>query len=129
MKAVNAIILSKDKNKLLIIKRKSGLHSGLWAFPGGLVEKGETDEQALKREIKEETGLQIKKIIRKIADYNYSRKDKSITSGKNYLVLVKNFDVQINNEVLEFKWASLEELEKLSHVPDIDEEAMKALFP
>jgi len=126
MRVVNAIILNKEK--FLVIKRKEGLHSGLWAFPGGIAEKGETDEQALSREIKEETGLQIKKIIRKIADYNYSGEDNTETKGSSYLVLVDNFDVQINNEVSEFKWVSLEELEQLNHVPYIEEEAMKALY-
>ena len=63
---VNAIIKSRDGSRFLAIKRKDGIHAGKWAFPGGVVEKGETAEDALKREVKEETGLDISRIIRKI---------------------------------------------------------------
>ncbi|MCX8094297.1 MAG: NUDIX hydrolase [Candidatus Goldbacteria bacterium] len=48
-------------NGIVFIKRKYNPCKGLWTLPGGFVEAGETIEQALKREIKEETGLKIKK--------------------------------------------------------------------
>ena len=48
-------LLNSD-NKILITKRPEGFHlAGLWEFPGGKVENGENRQQALKREIKEET--------------------------------------------------------------------------
>lgn len=44
------------KNRFLLIKNKRSAH---WSFPKGHVEKGETDEQAAIREVKEETGIDI----------------------------------------------------------------------
>ncbi len=43
----------------MLIRRKNNPFKGSWALPGGFVEYGETVESAVKREIKEETGLEI----------------------------------------------------------------------
>lgn len=41
---------------ILLVKRRD---SGLWALPGGFVDSGETAEQASRREVREETGLEL----------------------------------------------------------------------
>ncbi len=57
---IAAGIVAKQ-DKLLITKRKAdGLLGGLWEFPGGKLNKGEQASAACIREIKEETGLQVK---------------------------------------------------------------------
>jgi 8-oxo-dGTP diphosphatase len=57
---VVAAIIRNSKNQILITLRPKGYHlSGMWEFPGGKVENGETKELALLREIKEETNLDI----------------------------------------------------------------------
>lgn len=53
---VRAIII--QDNKIILIKRVKP-NETYWVFPGGGIEKGETKEQALIREIKEELGLDI----------------------------------------------------------------------
>ena len=54
---VDAIILTEDS--IVLIKRKNTPFQGMWALPGGFVECGETVENAVKREVREETGLDI----------------------------------------------------------------------
>jgi len=48
------------KNKLLLTKRARIPFKGWWDLPGGFVERGENAEEAILRELEEETGLKIK---------------------------------------------------------------------
>ena len=54
---VGAIIVCEGK--ILLEKRKSAPGKGKWSVPGGLVELGESIEQAVIREVREETGLDV----------------------------------------------------------------------
>lgn len=57
-KNVGAIIV--DGKKILLIKRSVEPFEGTWTLPGGHIEKGELDVDAVMREVKEETGLDFK---------------------------------------------------------------------
>ena len=52
-----AIIYNNDK--IFVVQRAEGSMTGRWEFPGGKVEEGETAEQACRREIKEELGIDL----------------------------------------------------------------------
>lgn len=62
----------KRKNKILLIKRRNPPFQGMYALPGGFVEFGERVENAVVREIEEETGLktEINKLIGVYSDPN-----------------------------------------------------------
>jgi len=73
MITVVAALIKKD-NKVLIAKRATGDENvfGKWEFPGGKVEKNESEEHAIEREIKEEFEMDIKAksfIINNICEY------------------------------------------------------------
>ena len=72
-----AVVVNSD-NEVLIAKRAVDAHQGgLWEFPGGKVEAGESVEQALARELLEETGIRVEQarpLIRVHHDYG----DKSV---------------------------------------------------
>jgi A/G-specific adenine glycosylase len=59
-KVIGVAVIWRDHQEILIDKRKeSGLLGGLWEFPGGKVEPGETIEACIAREIQEELGIEI----------------------------------------------------------------------
>ena len=54
---VVAAVLRRDGRVLIARRRKGQRFEGLWEFPGGKIEAGETPEDALERELKEELGI------------------------------------------------------------------------
>lgn len=60
-KQIGVAVINNQQGKILIDRRKAGGEmGGLWEFPGGKIEPGETIEECIKREIKEELGIEIK---------------------------------------------------------------------
>lgn len=57
-KLVAGVIVDMDR-KLVMIKRDLEPGLGLWTFPAGFVDRGEVVEEAAKREVREETGLEV----------------------------------------------------------------------
>ena len=54
---VDAVVIQNDE--VLLIKRNNPPFKGMWALPGGFVEYGETCEEAVDRELHEETGIHM----------------------------------------------------------------------
>ncbi|MFD2090412.1 NUDIX hydrolase [Blastococcus deserti] len=53
-------VVRDTAGRILLIRRGHEPHAGLWSLPGGRVEPGETLEQAVRREVREETGLTVR---------------------------------------------------------------------
>jgi 8-oxo-dGTP diphosphatase len=62
-------IIPKTPNMILLVKRLTPPFSGYWALPGGKLDPGETVEETVIREVKEETGLVVT-IVKKIGEYH-----------------------------------------------------------
>lgn len=73
-----AVVEFPDK-RILLVKRRTVPFKGYWALPGGRVEAGETVEQTVIREVKEETGLDVE-IVEKIGEY----REKGFKDGVEY---------------------------------------------
>jgi len=101
--------------RILIVKRRTVPFKGYWALPGGRVEAGESVEEAIVREVKEETGLDVE-IVRKIGEY----RERGFKDGVEYdyspaCFLVKPIGGEIlrqESEIEEIKLVKLEEVPK-----------------
>jgi 8-oxo-dGTP diphosphatase len=111
---VGAIIL--DGGKILLEKRKSTPGEGKWAVPGGLIELGETVEQAVIREVKEETGLDVASPrLVDVVDY-ISLDEKGAVKYHfiilDYLVTVKGGELKAASDAAELRWVPISEVER-----------------
>ncbi|MFB3049880.1 MAG: NUDIX hydrolase [Acidimicrobiia bacterium] len=55
--SVGAVMI--DDGRILVVHRGRGAYAGLWAVPGGRQRRGETMQEAVRREVREETGLVV----------------------------------------------------------------------
>jgi 8-oxo-dGTP pyrophosphatase MutT (NUDIX family) len=120
-KSAGAIIFRKEENKIYYLL----LHyqSGHWDFPKGHIEKGESDEQTIKREIEEETGIKDIKIIPGFKEYikyffkkSYGLKGEARKKAPFvfkivvfYLAETKTKDIKISFEHIGYKWLEYED--------------------
>jgi 8-oxo-dGTP diphosphatase len=104
-------IIPYPPDKILLIKRRTVPFKGYWALPGGRVDPGETVEQTIVREVKEETGLDVT-VVNKIGDYH----EQGVQDDVEYdyypaCFLVKTTDGEIKkqeSEIADIKLFSLD---------------------
>jgi 8-oxo-dGTP diphosphatase len=103
-------IIRNSEGEILIVKRhaKSRTDPEMWELPGGKVEKGEHFADALVREIKEETNLDVN-----VGDFCEAIQNdyphKRTVQLMMYLDDI-NGSVEISDEHTQFKWASMDEI-------------------
>jgi 8-oxo-dGTP diphosphatase len=106
---VVAAIIRNDEGKILIALRKDiNSKKGKWEFPGGKIEPGETSENALIREIKEELDIDIK-VLKHFISIEHQYPDFFIRLH-SYLAELVNDQKIILNEHQTIEWVEPYEL-------------------
>lgn len=107
----------KNNGKVLILRRSmdSRRHPGMWDFAGGKLEYGEDLIQSLKREIKEETGLDVHDI--KILCIFSEMDDDGFRIRIGYYCNADSDSVALSEEHTELKWISADELSRMEISP------------
>ena len=97
-----------NQNKILIGKRKDeDIGGGKWEFPGGKIEFGETNSEALERELYEELGISVK-IGKELM--NYEHMFKTTIYNISFMEII-DYDGEIrNNAHSEIKWVKFSNL-------------------
>lgn len=135
---VGALILSKDNKILLGKHREDVIFGGAWVIPGGGIESNENSEEALIREIAEETGIIIQKEYISLFDNTkIGETEKQLENGEKIRIKMnfQDFLVKIENpaqmieisydqkEFSDMRWFSFGELKDISLMP-----SLKSLF-
>ncbi len=112
-KAGAIILSSNEKNKIALLYRAK---QNNWSFPKGHIEEGENPEEAMIREIKEETGLTIS-IIKPLPNIEYNYPNGEEISLKMFLVVsVDDTNLKLEFEGDKIEWTSFDKvIERLSH--------------
>jgi 8-oxo-dGTP diphosphatase len=118
----NAVVVIVDEdNKILLLKRSSDpkiWQPSKWALVGGGIEKNETPQQAIEREITEETGLEIKKFIK---SFSIQRNPDSIEHIFACRYEGDPTDIRLNEENTNYGWYDVDEMKFLDIVPHLIE--------
>jgi ADP-ribose pyrophosphatase YjhB (NUDIX family) len=110
-----AALIMDDQNRLLLMKR---LDSGCWGPPGGAVELGEVVETAARREVREETGLELNEMSLfgvfsgPELFYRYPNGDEVYNVTIIYRARFSGGDVCLNSEHTDWGWFAPEDIPK-----------------
>jgi len=113
---VGAVIL--DENRVLLIKRGQAPLKGEWSLPGGALEIGETLEEGIRREVREETGL----IVEPVAIVEVLDRISRDAEGRvqyhyvliDYLCRVVSGELACATDAADVRWAAREDLDSVA---------------
>ena len=107
---------NSDETEVLLVQRKNPPYKGYWAFPGGFVEIDESSENAVKRELTEETGLtgvRLKQLYT-FSEINRDPRGRTVSIVYYGFVDLENSGVAGSSDAAYAKWFSINNLPPLA---------------
>jgi len=116
-------IVTDGQGRLLMIKRGREPGAGLWSIPGGRIEPGETDAEALVREMLEETSLTVE-VGRLLGRVQRPFLDGALIDIRDYAVTVTGGTLRPGDDAADARWVAAADLNSL----EITEGLIEALI-
>lgn len=119
LRIVVGAVIHNDKSEVLTVKRAANekFLPGLCELPSGKVDLGEDYLPALIREIKEETGMDVRSVDHYIGHFDYTSGSGKATRQLNFIVTPKNYIVKLNpEEHSEYQWVNMKDKEKFAEL-------------
>ena len=122
--AVSAIVVDRD-GRVLLARRKSDPDAGRWDTPGGFLEEGEEPLEALRRELREETGLEVQpgSFLGTYMDTYGEGPEAGTVLNLVWEATIVSGEMHADDDVSELRWFPPEDL------PDEDELAFRWVAP
>jgi ADP-ribose pyrophosphatase len=129
MVGVGALII--HDSDILLVKRRNPPNAGKWSVPGGLVELGETAEEAIRREVREELGIEVE-VGRVFTVVSSIELDASEKVRYHFVIVdyVANpFEgrIRLNDESSDYGWFGDAEVRRLEMAPKTREVVLEYL--
>ena len=105
-------VVTDGRGRLLMIKRGHEPGAGLWSIPGGRIEPGETDAEALAREMLEETGLVVE-VGSLIGSVQRPGLDGSVIDIRDYAATVTGGTLRPGDDAADARWVDLADMGSL----------------
>jgi ADP-ribose pyrophosphatase YjhB (NUDIX family) len=105
-------VVTDEQGRLLMIKRGHEPGAGLWSIPGGRIEPGETDAEALAREMLEETGLTVE-VGRLVGTVQRPGPGGAILDIRDYAATVIGGTLAAADDAADARWVRAEDLNAL----------------
>ncbi len=126
------IVIINSKQEVLLTKRAREPFKGWWDLPGGFVDEGETLEDAVIRELKEETGLAAlnpQYLGSYTEDYHYRDEIHAVVASVFKAEIDDNAQIKAADDVSDYKFVKLKDVDIESIAFDNQRAYLKILFP
>lgn len=133
MLTVDAVVfrINGDKPEVLLIQRKHDPYAGMWALPGGFVDMDETVEEAIVRELEEETSLKANNLRQLHTFSEIGRDPRGRTVSVTFFGLTEmdNSTVIGGDDAKDAQWFAVENLPQLAfdHIKAVEMAASKLI--
>lgn len=122
---VDSVVFCNVNNsfKVLLVKRKNDPFEGQWALPGGFIEETENLEEAVRRELMEETGVKVKTVEQVKAFGKPGRDPRGRTISIAFLSQINcEEELKAGDDAAEASWFEVDNLPQLAfdHVEIIE---------